>query len=75
MVFSCPDVQRHHNDYVRIGGRLRVMDLAVRWRAGFTKLIHRATDADCGVYIYIYICIYIYIYIYTDWQKTKRGEG
>ena len=30
MAFSCPDVRRHHNDYVRIGGRLRVMNLAIR---------------------------------------------
>ena len=54
MVLSCPHVRRHHNDYVCIGRRLRVMYLAVPWRTGLTKLMHRATAADCGVYIYIY---------------------
>ena len=45
---ECFILLRHSSDYARIGGRLRVMYLAVRWRACFTNLIHRTTDADCG---------------------------
>ena len=66
MLLPCPRVRRHHNDYVRIGRRLRVMYLAFRWRAGLTKLMHRVPDADCEVYIYIYIC---------RLAKDKEGWG